>query len=54
MEGIQPGAEIKFDISLVAPECSGSYLLEFDLVSEMVTWFGIMGSKTQKIGISVN
>jgi hypothetical protein len=49
---LAPGEEVAFDVELPAPTY-GRYVLEFDLVSEMVCWFEQNGSKTVRIPIRV-
>jgi len=42
---VAPGESVHIDIALRAPEEPGSYLLEFDMVSEHLAWFEDLGSK---------
>ena len=42
---VAPGESVRVDIALRAPEEPGSYLLEFDMVSEHLAWFEDLGSK---------
>ena len=49
---IQPGETVTFVMQVAAPS-PGKYSLEFDLVSERVTWFGSNGSETVCINIEV-
>jgi len=49
---IFPGELLFLDIAVPAPDC-GRYILEFDLVSEGVCWFGQFGSETVRIPIEV-
>lgn len=51
-EGIQPGETVKGKGAL-PPLDPGEYLLEFDLVSHRVTWFGQKGSPTLKLPLTV-
>lgn len=41
---LRPGASIALDLSLAAPSTPGRYQLEFDMVSEFVTWFEDAGA----------
>lgn len=49
---IQPGETISFEADVPSPP-RGEYILEFDLVSEMVCWFELNGSQTVKLRIKV-
>jgi ubiquinone/menaquinone biosynthesis C-methylase UbiE len=49
---ILPGESILLDI-IIPPPNPGEYILEFDLVSEGVCWFGQYGSETVRIPIEV-
>jgi tRNA (mo5U34)-methyltransferase len=42
---VAPGETIVLDFTGRAPEQTGNYLLEFDVVAEYVTWFEDVGSK---------
>jgi len=42
---IQPGESAEIEILLRAPEQSGRYLLEFDMLAEHIAWFDDLGSK---------
>lgn len=41
---VAPGEQIRFDVTLRAPEQPGRYALEFDLVCEHVSWFEDLGT----------
>ncbi len=41
---VAPGETVELEIALNAPESSGSYVLEFDMVSEHLAWFEDLGS----------
>jgi hypothetical protein len=43
---VPPGGTAAFDITVDPPSEPGKYQLEFDLVEELVTWFGAQGSQT--------
>lgn len=49
---IQPGETVAFKMQVSTPP-PGKYTLEFDLVSERVTWFGSNSSQTVRIDIEV-
>lgn len=52
-EPLPPGGTAELQLTLKAPDRPGDYILEFDLVSEAVTWFNTNGSRTVKVGIEV-
>lgn len=41
---VAPGEVVEIEISLKAPESSGDYVLNFDMVSEHLAWFEDLGS----------
>jgi hypothetical protein len=41
---IGPGGSLVLDLNLTAPSAPGRYQLEFDMVSEFLTWFEDAGS----------
>lgn len=41
---LAPGASAKLRVSVKAPPQPGAYLLQFDLVQELVAWFGDKGA----------
>lgn len=49
---IASGETVKLDIKL-PPLARGRYILEFDLVSESVNWFAVMGSRAVRIAVEV-
>ena len=44
-----PGDRAQIEIAVSAPEKPGSYIVEFDLVHEHVSWFKDRGSKTARV-----
>jgi hypothetical protein len=50
---VKPNEEILLDANVLAPNQAGDYILEFDMVQEMVAWFKDKGSKTTRINIKV-
>ena len=50
---VQPGETLQFKTTLASPP-KGSYVLEFDLVSEWVCWFEANGSKTVRVEFEVS
>lgn len=43
-QAVSPGGALVLDMTLPSPSVPGKYQLEFDLVSESVTWFEDAGS----------
>jgi SAM-dependent methyltransferase len=52
-EGIRPGQEVAFDVVLPVIAERGRYRIEFDLVSEHLTWFRANGSRTVPVDLEV-
>ncbi|MCA1593934.1 MAG: hypothetical protein LC754_15045 [Acidobacteria bacterium] len=50
---VPPGETASLDIRLRAPETPGSYIVEFDMVAEHITWFEDHGSGTLRHEIAV-
>jgi SAM-dependent methyltransferase len=50
---IHPGNKQLVDITMTAPQETGIYVVEFDMVCEMISWFGECGSPTLKVQIEV-
>ena len=50
---VKPGEEVTLDALVVGPAQPGDYILEFDMVQEMVAWFKDKGSGTIKVDIKV-
>jgi hypothetical protein len=48
-----PGNEVLLKSSVRVPEFPGSYVLEFDMVQEFVSWFKDKGASTFRIGVSI-
>ena len=36
-----------------APKARGEYILEIDMLQENVSWFGLTGSKTERLHVQV-
>ncbi len=51
---IPPQASVTLGIGVVAPEAPGDYILEFDLVQELVFWFSDRGADTLRIPVRVD
>jgi SAM-dependent methyltransferase len=53
IDELQPGAAAVLELPVRAPERSGSYLLEFDMVEEGICWFADRGSASLQIPVVV-
>jgi hypothetical protein len=51
--GMKPGEEVEVSIPVTAPNPSGRYWLELDVVRESVTWFHTLGSETVRISCEI-
>ena len=52
-EEIKPGDRVCLEITFQAPDTPGSYFIEFDMVSEHITWFEDLGSSTLVLELEV-
>ena len=52
-QDLKPMEEVNLDISVKTPIKPGKYILELDMVQEMVSWFKDKGSTTIKVPIQV-
>jgi hypothetical protein len=50
---LAPQQEVIVQARVQAPDRPGAYIIEFDVVQEMVSWFATRGSKTMRIAIQV-
>lgn len=50
---VLPGERVELEIPMPAPELPGTYIVEFDMVAEHVTWFEDYGSRTLSHGLVV-
>jgi hypothetical protein len=50
---VPPGGSATFTINVTAPPKAGSYVLEFDLVEELVTWFSAKGTSKLAVPVTV-
>jgi hypothetical protein len=50
---LKPGAEIELPLPIKAPTKAGSYILQLDLVQEMVAWSQDKGNPTFKVKVQV-
>jgi hypothetical protein len=50
---VKPGEEVELPLNITAPRTPGEYVLELDLVQEMVAWFRDKGSESFKTKVRV-
>ncbi|HJZ82249.1 MAG TPA: DUF1698 domain-containing protein [Pyrinomonadaceae bacterium] len=50
---IAPGESVEIEIALNAPEATGKFIIQFDMVSEHLAWFEDLGSEVLKHRLSV-
>jgi hypothetical protein len=50
---VNPGEEVELPLTITAPRAAGDYILEIDLVQEMVSWFHDKGSESLKTKVNV-
>lgn len=53
LKDIGPGDEAELTLSINAPGRAGEYLLELDMLQEGVSWFGLGGSPTLRVRVTV-
>jgi len=53
LRDLAAGQEQQFSFTINAPKSPGQYLLEVDALQENVSWFGLKGSKTLRVPVSV-
>jgi SAM-dependent methyltransferase len=51
---LAPGAAVELDLKVVAPEATGEYQLELDVVQEAVTWWAEVGSTPVRTEVVVS
>ncbi len=54
MKDLAPGEETEFELTINAPKVAGRYLLEVDMLQEGVSWFGLLGSPTTRLPITIS
>jgi len=52
-DDVAPGAEIELPLRITAPTTPGDYVVEVDMVQELVAWFRDKGSEPLKLKIKV-
>jgi ubiquinone/menaquinone biosynthesis C-methylase UbiE len=50
---VEPNTHLTLDFEVPAPSKPGRYVIEFDLVSEGITWFHMAGSKSVRVEFEV-
>ena len=53
LQDLLPGQEAEFSFTVNAPGDAGQYILEVDVLQENVSWFGLKGSKTLRLPVTV-
>jgi len=54
LQDLLPGQEAEFSFTVNAPRDAGQYVLEVDVLQEKVSWFGLRGSKTLRLPVTVD
>ena len=54
LQDLLPAREAEFSFTINAPKDAGQYLLEVDVLQENVSWFGLKGSQTLRLPVTVN
>ncbi len=52
-QDVPPGGSVSVPLTINTPPQAGSYILELDLVQELIAWFGNKGSPTLRIPVQV-
>jgi hypothetical protein len=50
---VAPGEIADVSLTVTTPATSGRYLLELDMVQEGVSWFGLKGSQTARLPVTI-
>jgi 4-amino-4-deoxy-L-arabinose transferase-like glycosyltransferase len=53
MQDLSPGEQVELELMLTAPKNPGEYILEVDMLQEGVSWFGLRGSPTLRLPLTV-
>ena len=53
LQDLLPGQEAEFSFTINAPKNAGQYIVEVDVLQENVSWFGLKGSKTLRLPVTV-
>ncbi len=53
LQDLLPGQSAEFSFAINAPKTAGGYLLEIDVLQENVSWFGLKGSQTLRLPVTV-
>lgn len=54
LQDLLPGQSSEFSFTINAPKAPGRYLLEIDVLQENVSWFGLKGSPTLRLPVTVD
>jgi len=50
---LPPGQEMELPLTVTAPREPGRYIIQIDMVQELVAWFGSRGSQTLRLSVTV-
>ncbi|HJZ79474.1 MAG TPA: hypothetical protein VKD91_03990 [Pyrinomonadaceae bacterium] len=53
LQDLLPGQEQEFSFTINPPPSPGQYILEIDVLQENVSWFGLKGSQTLRLPVTV-
>ena len=53
LRDVAPGQELEIELTINPPINSGEYTLEIDMVQEGASWFGLKGSKTLRLPVTI-
>jgi hypothetical protein len=53
LQDLLPGQEVESSFTVNAPRDAGQYILEVDVLQENVSWFGLRGSQTLRLPVTV-
>ena len=53
LQDLFPGQETEFSFTINPPKATGQYVLEVDVLQENVSWFGLQGSRTLRLPVTV-
>jgi 4-amino-4-deoxy-L-arabinose transferase-like glycosyltransferase len=53
LRDVAPGQEVEIELTINPPGNSGKYVLELDMLQEGASWFGLKGSKTLRLPVTI-